>query len=425
MLQPFLDNDPARGIITDEQINQVIDEVISRVTGEFGAGQLLAPTEEIKSQAGERIAQHLQAALQRRGLRLSVVREKAIAEDVASRLLGLGFLDRLLPPARTDLSEIILNADGSLWVIPKGSSDPVRQDGFSLQATEVFRVIDGILGPLNLSVNEANPIVQAKLPRSLRLPGGARVSVVHPCIANGDGFPTMNIRLYEPKPVRVDRLLEWRMLNQEMAAFLEQAVHDHLRIMTSGGTGTGKTTLLSALANFIPANERIALVEDPAEIFIGHPDVVSLEARPANVDGKYGVPLAALVAQCLRMTPRWIVVGEVRDGFAATALLSAQMSDHPGLSTIHALSPKAAVERLCLLAQLAQDVRREATKSLIALAVDLFIQINYDRQGVRRVTRITEVAPELKGGDVYLTDLYRFDEETSLWAKVGERTRTR
>ena len=256
------------------------------------------------------------------------------------------------------------------------------------------------------------------------------MSIVHPCIANGDGFPTMNIRLYEPKPVKVEKLLEWQVINEEMAAFLQQAVRDHLRIMISGGTGTGKTTTLSALANFIPPNERIALVEDPAEIFIDHPNVVSLEARPPNVDGKYGVPLAALVKQCLRMTPRWIVVGEVRDGFAGTALLSAQMSDHPGLSTIHARSPRAAVERLCLLAQLSEDIRREATKFLISLAIDFFVQINYDRYGVRRVTRITEVGEELKGGNVHLTDVFRFNQEKStadhpVWDRVGERTRTR
>jgi len=448
MLKTFLDEDTAQGVITDEQINEVIDEVITRVTGEFGAGQLLAPSDEIKREAGERIAQHLQATLQRRGLRLSMIKEKAIADDIASRLLGLGFLDRLLPPARTDLTEIMLNADGRLWVIPKGESSSVEQKGFNLQPREVFRVIDGILGPLNLSVNEANPIVQAKLPRSKRLPGGARVSIVHPCIANGDGFPTMNIRLYEPKPVKVEKLLEWQVMNEEMATFLQEAVRDHLRIMISGGTATGKTTTLSALANFIPDNERIALVEDPAEIFIDHPNVVSLEARAPNVDGKYGVPLAALVAQCLRMTPRWIVVGEVRDGFAATALLSAQMSDHPGLSTIHADSPRAVVERLCLLAQLSEHIRREATKYLIALAIDLFVQVNYDRHGIRRVTRITEVGKELKGGNVYLSDIFRFDQEEStakvdvivepsgrqvrrviedhpVWHKVGERTRVR
>jgi pilus assembly protein CpaF len=202
--------------------------------------------------------------------------------------------------------------------------------------------------------------------------------------------------------------------------------------MVAGGTATGKTTLLSCLAGLIPKEHRIVLVEDPAEIFVDHPHVVSLEARPPTVEGKYGIEVGDLVTTAMRMSPRWLVVGEVRHGDAAVWLMRAQMSDHPGMSTIHADDPKTAVETLCLLAMVDNEppVRYKATKSMIVRAVDIFVQIGIDRPGVRRVKRIGQVEPQLHRGDVFITDLFLFRPEEStrdkpVWERVGELTRTR
>ena len=197
--------------------------------------------------------------------------------------------------------------------------------------------------------------------------------------------------------------------------------------MIAGGTGTGKTTLLSALANFIPPEERILLIEDPAEIVLDHPQVVSLEARPPSLEGKYGMAMGELVNAAMRMTPKWLIVGEVRIGAAGAALFSAQMSDHPGLSTIHALSPKAAVSRLALLMHLDATTAQVGTltiKEMIAQALDLLVQIQYVN-GVRRITRVVEVAPDLRGGDVFLTDLWTFEPAAVAWQPVGHFSRER
>ncbi len=416
--------------LNEEAAQQVTAAVMARINAEFGARDILAPDAKTEARLRERIRLVTQAALRQAGLgSVSVREENELVERIANQLLGLGFLEKLLPPARTDLSEIMINPDGRVWLMPKGQTHAVGADDIRPSVAEVRLVIDKILGSLSRRVSEAEPIVAAKLPRSDRLPAGARVNVVVPPIANGP-YPMLNVRLYEEKPVLSEQLLAWGALNQEMIELLIQCVQGHLRIMICGGTVTGKTTLLSCVASFIPPEERVVLVEDPAEIFLDHPHVASLEARPPNIEGHYGVSLGDLVTTAMRMSPRWLVVGEVRTGKAAVWLLRAQMSDHPGLSTIHADSPRAAVETLCLLAQMDLNVRREATKHLIARAIDLFVHIGYDRWNRRRVMRITEVVPELKHGDVWLNDVYRFDEDNStadrpVWAQVGQVSRTR
>ena len=411
--------------------DQVIKEIITWVNKEFDPQVLLGPDETQKQEIKERIGAITGQVLRQRKMDgISIHEEDAIRRAVENRMLGLGFLEELLPPARTDLSEIMVNPDGSLWTLPKGAANPVREPGYQLKPDQVRTVVDKILGAVSRRVSEAEPIVSARLPRSQRLPAGARVNVVAPPIANGRGYHTLNIRLYEEKPVTAGWLLERGMLNQEMMDFLADQVAHHARILIGGGTATGKTTLLSCLAGFIPDEERVVLVEDPAEIFIDHPHVVSMEARPPTVEGKFGVGLGQLVTTAMRQSPRWLVVGEVRTGDAAVWLLRAQMSDHPGLSTIHAHSPRAAVDTLCLLARLDLQIPYEATKNLITRAIDLAVQIGYDRWGVRRVTDIGRVEPTLKHGNVLITPIYGYQEESStaklpVWQQVGQASLTR
>ena len=420
--------------LNPESVRSIMETVITRVNSEFGAAEILSPDAETEARIRERIRAVTQAVLRRDGLgSINVREENALVERIEDQMLGLGFLERLLPPARVDLSEIMVNQDGQVWVLPKGSSYPVPADGVVPTVTEVRLVVDKILGAVSRRVSEAEPIVPAKLPRSERLPAGARVNVVAPPVANGP-YPIVNVRLYEEEPVSPDRLLgreDWPpSLSEEMMEALAAAVQGHLRIMIAGGTATGKTTFLSAMASFIPREERIVLAEDPAEVFIDHPHVVSMEGRPPSIEGKYGVGIGDLVTTAMRQTPRWLVVGEVRTGQAAVWLMRAQMSDHPGLSTIHADSPFAAVDTLGLLAQLDMGIRLEATKHLITRAIDLFVQVGYDRWGFRRRLRIAQVRAELHHGHVYLDDVFGYDEQAStrdhpVWQKVGEITRVR
>jgi len=421
--------------VEPEVASAIAEAVVARVNSEFAPAQVLDPDPETLQAIIERIRHWTQAEL--RGHNLGHVDyriEAELAQRIQHQMLGLGFLEPLLE--RKDLSEIMLNQDGALWVLPKGRTNPVSVEeivpGFSrLGVTEVRIVVDKLLGAVGRRVNEAEPIVAAKLPRSSKLPAGARVNVVIPRIANGD-YPAMNIRFYEEKPVGPDHLLTWKELNEPMMEFLREVVQRQLRLMIAGGTATGKTTLLSCLASLIPPDQRILLVEDPAEVFLDHPHVVSLEARPATVEGKYGIAVGDLVTTAMRMSPRWLIVGEVRHGGAAVWLMRAQMSDHPGMSTIHADDPKSAVETLCLLAMIDNDppVRYQATKALIVRALDLFVQIGIDRWGVRRVMRIGQVGPELKGGEVFIEDLWLYRPEQStkenpVWEQVGELTRGR
>lgn len=424
------------GVALDAQTaSDVLAAVVAHINTEFSPAQVLAPDEAARRQIVERIRYWTQAELRARGLGALDVRVEAdLAQRIEHQMLGLGFLEPIL--ARGDVSEIALNQDGTLWLMLRGQTRfvDVRNvlPDFTLPGvTEVRIVIDKLLGQVGRRVSEAEPIVSARIPRSPKLPAGARVNVVIPAVANGD-YPALNVRLYEPNPVPPERLLAWGEVNEEMMGFLERCVKEQLRMMVAGGTASGKTTLLSCLVGLIPPEQRVLLIEDPAEIYVAHPQVVSLEARPATVEGKYGVRVGDLVTTAMRMSPRWLVVGEVRHGDAAVWLLRAQMSDHPGLSTIHADDPKSAVETLCLLATIDNKppVPHQATKMLITRAIDVFVQIGVDPWGVRRVTRIGEVAPQLKAGEVFINDLYLYRPERStkdapVWEKVGELSRRR
>ena len=410
--------------VDEATVGGIIAAVVERVNAEFTPEEILAPTDGIQRQIEERIAILTRAELRRRDLvaAFTQTQEQALIQRIIHQTLGLGFLEELLPPARTDVSEIMLNPDGSVWVTPKGEQRPRRVEA-EVSPDEVRLVIDKLLGPQARALSEANPIVDAKIPRGPRLPAGARVHVVGPPIANGE-YPAINIRLYEQRPVKPEQILAWKMASEEILDFLGDVIGSNVgRIMISGGTASGKTTFLSCLCNYIAPDARIVLIEDPAEIFIDHPHVVSMEARPPNVEGKYGVSLGALVTSAMRQSPEWLVVGEVRTGQAAVWLLRAQMSDHPGLSTIHAESPKAAVDTLCLLALMDMNVRFEATKRLITHAIRYFVQVGFDPFHIRRVMRVARVEPELKHGDVFLNDIFRFDHEAStadgpVWVRV-------
>jgi pilus assembly protein CpaF len=403
--------------------NEVINEVIDQVNQEFPPAVLQAPTAEDRTKIAERVMSLIGMALRRRNARPGFPYETALAEELTRRLIGLGFLDLLLPPARTDLSEICVYSSGLVQVMRKGS---VRWETIELRPEpgEIWRVLDRLIGPQNKTLNEANPSINAKLPATPHNPGGGRIKALHPVITPPGRNPSVNIRLYEQKPVNPEWILEKGVMNADMMATLRLAMQSGCRILITGGTRTGKTTLLSAICNFLPQGWRIVKIEDPEEIWIDRPTVQTVEARPQAVGTEVRpYTLADGVDDAMRMSPDYLIIGEVRDGRAAMSLFRALMTGHSGACTFHADSPREAARRLATVMGADSGVRPHEANQMIADAVDLLVQIGI-RDEVRRVLAISNVSRELNNGEVRFLPVYRFVEAHSAsgpaWEKVGE-----
>ena len=339
------------------------------------------------------------------GLQASSDQVHEIARDVVARVGGLGFLEPLLR-IDANLSEIAVTPNGDVWVQRKGTGN-FEKLPVTPTLTDVWRATETLLAPLGRAVTEASPSVDAKIPRQEGLPGGARIKIIHPVVAPGLGYPSINIRLFEDKPVPPETLVKWKVAPANVIYSLVDLVSKALRILVIGGTASGKTTLLSALCNGIPKDARVVKIEDPEEIWLDHPHVVTLEARPAQV-GSSIVPydLDAAVRDAMRMSPKWLIVGEMRSGEAIKALLDAQMSDHAGLSTFHAEGPQVAISRMSLKLFNDSGVRAEGAKEMITQAVDLIVQVGWSAGG-RTMIGVWEVEKELKGGNVQFRQLYK------------------
>ena len=396
---------------------------IDQVNQEFQPTVLQSPNETDRLRIRERVEALIAAALRKRNCRPGVQHEALLSEELTRRILGLGFLDVLLPPARTDISEITIYSSGLVQIMRKGS---VRWETIDLrpEAGEIWRVLDRLIGPQNKTLNETNPSINAKLPATPHNPGGGRIKALHPVITPPGRNPSINIRLYEQKPVKPEWLLERGVMNSEMMDILKQAMEKGYRILISGGTRTGKTTLLSALCNFLPQGWRIVKIEDPEEIWVDRPTVQTVEARPQAVGTEVKpYTLADGVDDAMRMSPDYLVIGEVRDGMAAMSLFRALMTGHSGACTFHADSPREAARRLANVMGADAGVRPHEANQMISDAVDLLVQIGI-RHEVRRVIAISNVAKDLKNGDVYFEAIYRYLEESlaaePCWEKLGE-----
>ena len=389
----------------------VSTEVIDGINREYPPGLLQRPSEEERRQVTERIAGLVSMALRRRGANPGAAFEQQLSGELARRLMGLGFLDLLLPPARTDLSEIAVYSSGLVQVMKKGS---VRWETVAVQpeAEEIERVLDRLLGPQNKALNETNPSINAKLPRTEDNPGGGRVKALHRAIVPPGRNHVINIRLYEQKPVMPEWLVEHQALSAEMMVTLRQAMESGKRLLITGGTRTGKTTLLSALCNFLPSGWRILKIEDPEEIWIDRPTVQTVEARPQAVGTEVRpYTLADGVDDAMRMSPDYLIIGEVRDGRAAQALFRAMMTGHSGACTFHADSPREAASRLATILGADAGVKKADANQMTADSVDVLVQIGI-RHEQRCVTTIAQVARELRGGEVWFEPLYLYDESS-------------
>lgn len=409
----------------DEVLREtVINDVIDQVNREFSISVLQSPTDADRQSIQERINTLVGFAFRRNQAFSGYQTDSVIAAELGRRLMGLGFLDLLLPPSRTDLSEICIYSSGLVQVMKKNSVRWETVPDLRPEVGEINRVLDRLLGPQNKSLNEANPTVNAKLPATIHNPGGGRVKALHPVIAPPGRNPSINIRLFEQKPVLPEWILERQMMSLEMMDLLQAAMEQGYRILITGGTRTGKTTLLSALCNFLPPAWRIVKIEDPEEIWIDRATVQTIEARP-TVIGTDIQPytLANGVDDALRMSPDYLILGEVRDGHAGLSLFRAMMTGHAGACTFHADSPREAIRRLTTVLGADAGVGPADAVQLIAEAVDLLVQIGI-RNEVRRVTVVANIAKELQNGDICFKPIYRFDDRSPVnqhrWEKVGE-----
>jgi pilus assembly protein CpaF len=346
-------------------------------------------------------------------LPLSTIERDRLVSEVHHELFGLGPLEPLL--SDPTISDILVNSYANIYIERRGK---LEKTAISFKDDEhLMRVIERIVSTVGRRIDEAQPMVDA------RLPDGSRVNAIIPPLAI-DG-PTLSIRRFGADPLRMPALIENGALTKEIAILFEMCVRARLNIIISGGTGAGKTTLLNAMSAYIPADERIVTIEDSAELQMQQPHCVRLETRPSNIEGKGEITQRDLVKNSLRMRPDRIVVGEVRGG-EAIDMLQAMNTGHDGsLTTIHANSPRDALSRLETMIQMTgMRLSDRAMRQQIASAVNLVIQVARLTDGTRRVVSIYEITG-MEGEMITMQEIFLF-ERTNVDAngKVIGRFRT-
>lgn len=331
---------------------------------------------------------------------------KPLSQQLVDELIGYGPLDRLIRDE--SINDILVNGPRRIFIERNGILEPTSLR--FIDDDHVLRVIRRILAPLGRRIDEASPMVDA------RLPDGSRVNAIIPPLAL-DG-PCVSIRKFRKDPLLAKDLLKLGTFDAEILGFLTEAVRRRCNIIISGGTGSGKTTLLNILSRSIPLEERVVTIEDAAELQLEHEHVVRLETRPINIDGEGEISARDLVRNTLRMRPDRIVLGEVR-GNEVLDMLQAMNTGHEGcMSTLHANNPSDAMLRLEMLAGLAGFLGSEQTlRQMIAAALELIVQINRLPNGQRKVVSITEIS-SVKNGQLILTDLYIYDLPTKKFSRT-------
>ncbi|PKN99881.1 MAG: type II secretion system protein E [Chloroflexi bacterium HGW-Chloroflexi-4] len=329
---------------------------------------------------------------------LSRTEKTRLFDQIVAEILGLGPLQPLLED--DTITEIMVNGAKDIYVERRGKLQRVP---LTFESNEhVMRIIERIVAPLGRRIDESSPYVDA------RLPDGSRVNAVIPPISLIG--PILTIRKFSKNPFTVDQLIQFGSLTTEALQFLDAAVKSRINIVISGGTGSGKTTLLNVLSSFIPSDERILTIENAAELQLRQEHVITLESRPANIEGKGEITIRDLVVNALRMRPDRIIVGEIRDE-AAIDMLQAMNTGHDGsMTTLHSNSPRDTLSRLETMVMMAgMDIPMRAIREQVSSAIDLVVHQERMRDGTRKVVNITEVTG-MEGDVITMTDVFVYEQ---------------
>lgn len=375
-----------------DRVNELVEQIRAYVKDNLVLSQL--SDEELEDRISDIVSERLA------GSYVSIDEKIDIIEKVYSSIRGLGVLDTILNDE--SITEVMINGPDNIFIEKDGRLSRVDEHFESNERLE--DIIQRVVSRAGREVNQANPICDT------RLPDGSRVNVVLPPIALCG--PTVTIRKFSKEPMTIERLIRYGSITRDIADILSLLVKAKYNIFISGGTGSGKTTFLNALSNYIPKDERVITIEDSAELQItGIDNLVSLETRNANVSGTGQITIRDLIKSSLRMRPERIVVGEVRGG-EALDMLQAMNTGHDGsLSTGHANSTEDMLSRLeTMVLQGADGLPLEAIRQQIASAVDIIIHLSRLRDKSRKTMQITEVCG-VENGRIKLNPLYVFEED--------------
>ena len=396
-VRPFLGAMPAR-----ESFREAKFRVQNRLINELDPKLDLTNQVEVRRQIEELFGK----IADEEGLALTRAERVRMLEQITDEILGLGPLEPLLRDET--ITEVMVNGPQQVYIEREGK---LELTNVTFQNDEhVMKIIQRIIAPIGRRVDESSPMVDA------RLADGSRVNAIIPPLSLVG--PVITIRKFSATPFTVEDLVRFGTATPEMFEFLEACVKARLNIFVSGGTGSGKTTMLNILSSFIPDDERIVTIEDAAELQLRQEHVVTLEARPANIEGKGAIPIRELVRNALRMRPDRIVVGECRSA-EALDMLQAMNTGHDGsMSTGHANSPRDMLARLETMVLMAgMDLPLRAIREQIASAVDLIVHQNRLKDGSRKIVNITEVQG-MEGDVIVMQDIFVFEQTGVVEGKI-------
>ncbi|MEN6298522.1 MAG: CpaF family protein [Anaerolineaceae bacterium] len=381
--------------------------VQNRLLAELDPGMDISKVNEVR----DTIQELFEQVLAEENIVLSRPERHRLFEQISAEILGFGPLQPLLED--DTITEVMVNGAKNIYIERDGKINRVP---FTFESDEhVMRIIDRIVAPLGRRIDESSPYVDA------RLPDGSRVNAVIPPISLVG--PVITIRKFFKNPLTIEQLIQFGTITTDAIQFLKACVESRLNIIISGGTGSGKTTFLNILSQFIPNDERIITIENAAELQLRQEHVVTLESRPPNIEGRGEVTIRQLVINALRMRPDRIIVGEIRDE-AALDMLQALNTGHDGsMTTAHSNSPRdtlTRVETMALMAGMELPVR--AIREQISSAIDLVIHQERMRDGTRKIVNITEVSG-MEGDVITMTDLFLFEQSGYDDGKVMGRLR--
>ena len=359
---------------------------------------VLSAVQQDAAEVEQVIGNYVDKVLEDNPFAVPVSERGRIVSDLRDEMLGLGPIESLLKDP--SITEIMVNGPKKVFIERMGK---LQLSGVQFHDdAHVMNIIERILSPIGRHIDESTPLVDA------RLKDGSRVNIIIPPLALCG--PCITIRKFAQKALSVENLISFGTLDRKMADFIKACIQARINILVSGGTGSGKTTTLNVLSSFIPENERIVTIEDAAELKLQQTHVVTLESRPANIEGSGQITIRDLVKNALRMRPDRIIVGEVRSG-EALDMLQAMNTGHDGsLTTAHANTPRDALSRLetmVLMAGFEMPVR--AIREQISSAIELILQQSRLKDGSRKITYITEVQ-HMEGDVITTQDLFRFEQ---------------